>query len=207
MRSENGPPDESEGHETVKRSAVPGLLLGAAVVVVAVALVLRSDVSAPPIVRGAPAPTFELPRFEVDATSKASPDLALASLSGKVVLLNFWATWCEPCEREMPAMERLYEALPKDDFELVAIAIDDDRAEVRSFQERYQLTFPILLDLDQKVYAIYQTMGVPESLLIDREGRIVERYVGPREWDAAAYVERIRALIGDESTVTLPTPR
>ena len=97
----------------------------------------------------------------------------------------------------MPAMERLYLALSREDFELIAVAIDDKESDVRGFQERYQLSFPILLDLDQAVYGSYQTMGVPESLLIDRDGRIVERYVGPREWDADEYVGRIRELIGD----------
>lgn len=162
----------------------------------AVALVLRSDVGAPTIVRGAAAPAFELPRLAPPDDS-SSGDLALDSLVGRVVLLNFWATWCEPCEREIPAMERLYEMLPRDQFELVAVSIDDDPTEVQKFQERYRLTYPILLDHDQSVYATYQTMGVPESLLIDRKGRVVERYVGPRDWDAPAYVERIRALIGD----------
>jgi peroxiredoxin len=66
---------------------------------------------------------------------------------------------------------------------------------VQTFQDEYRLSFPIVLDLDQSVYQTYQTMGVPESLLIDRDGRIVERYVGPREWDAPEYVERIRQLI------------
>jgi thiol-disulfide isomerase/thioredoxin len=185
---------------------VPGLLLGAAVVVVAVALVLRSDVAAPPIVRGAQAPGFELPRLAPVAGSNAE-GLALESLSGRVVLVNFWATWCEPCEREVPAMERLYETLQGDEFELVAVAIDDDQDDVRKFQERYRMTFPILLDLDQRVYAMYQTMGVPESLLIDRDGRIVERYVGPREWDAPAYMDRIRALISGEPNDKPSAPR
>jgi thiol-disulfide isomerase/thioredoxin len=181
------------------------MLLGAAVVFVAVALVLRSDVGAPPIVRGAPAPGFELPRLEaVDVSEPA--EMALESLSGRVVLVNFWATWCEPCERELPAMERLYKALEGDDFELVAVAIDDNEDDVRKYQERYGLTFPILLDLSQSVYAMYQTMGVPESLLIDREGRIVERYVGPRDWDSPAYLDRIRALTAGESDVPAPGP-
>ena len=110
-------------------------------------------------------------------------------------MVNFWATWCEPCESEMPAMERLYGALPHDGFELIAVAIDDEESTVQTFQDAYRLSFPIVLDLDQRVYQAYQTMGVPESLLIDRDGRIVERYVGPREWDAPEYVERIRELI------------
>ena len=171
---------------------MPSLLLGAAVVVVAIILILRSDVGAPPVVRGVMAPAFELPQLDV-----RDAKIALSSLSGRVVLINFWATWCEPCEREMPAMERLYQATSREEFELVAVAIDDKEEDVRAFQERYRLSFPILLDLDQAVYGSYQTMGVPESLLVDREGRIVERYVGPREWDAVEYKDRIRELIGD----------
>lgn len=146
------------------------------------------------MVRGADAPDFSLPRLG-DATSAGGAPLSLSSLSGRVVLVNFWATWCEPCEREMPAMNRLHAALPRADFELVAVAIDEQAEDVRRFQDRYALDFPIVLDLDQSVYRAYQTMGVPESLLIDRQGRIVERYVGPREWDAPEHQARIRALI------------
>lgn len=179
---------------------MPSLLLGAAVVVVAVVLILRSDPGAPPVVRGVAAPDFELPRLDSEGAS-ATSKLALSSLTGRIVLVNFWATWCKPCESEMPAMERLYETLPRDEFELVAVAIDEKEADVKAFQDRYGLSFPIVLDLDQSVYAAYQTMGVPESLLLDREGRIVERYVGPREWDAPEYVDRIRALIGGADSV------
>jgi thiol-disulfide isomerase/thioredoxin len=192
---------------------VPSLLLGAAVVVVAIILILRSDVGAPPVVRGVMAPAFELAQLaaiddesgiDEPTRSEQAALVELSSFSDRVVLLNFWATWCEPCEREMPAMERLYQSLPRDDFELVAVAIDDKEEDVRAFQERYQLSFPILLDLDQAVYAGYQTMGVPESLLIDRDGRIVERYVGPREWDAIEYKSRIQELIDGGRRVPAP---
>jgi thiol-disulfide isomerase/thioredoxin len=193
---------------------VPSLLLGAAVVVVAVILILRSDVAAPPVVRGVMAPAFELAQLGANddesgidepTRSEQATLVEFSSFSGRIVLLNFWATWCEPCEREMPAMERLYQALPREDFELVAVAIDDKEEDVRAFQERYQLSFPILLDLDQAVYAEYQTMGVPESLLIDRDGRIVERYVGPREWDAIEYKSRIQELIDGGRRVPPPS--
>lgn len=141
--------------------------------------------------RGASAPDFDLATLSEEGTGR----LSLDSLEGKVVLVNFWATWCKPCEREMPAMERLYNALPRDDFEMVAVSIDDSMEDVASFQEGYQLSFPIVLDADKRVNTAYQTMGVPESLLIDVDGRIVERYVGPRDWDAPEYVDRIQKLI------------
>jgi len=181
---------------------VPSLLLGAAVLVVAVVLVLQSDVGAPPVVRGSTAPAFDLPRLESDQDSEGAPQatdrLSLADLRGRVVLVNFWATWCEPCESEMPAMDRLHAALPSDEFELVAVSIDEDPEDVAAFQAKMELSFPILLDPSGRVYEAYQTMGVPESLLIDRDGRIVERYVGPRVWDAREYEDRIRALIVPE---------
>jgi peroxiredoxin len=185
--------DRTADHR-IQRSAVPSLLLGAAVVIVASVLILGTDVGAPPVARGTVAPDFSLSRLNMNEGEKGA-ELTLSSQLGRVVLVNFWATWCEPCEREMPAMERLYQALAGDDFELIAVAIDDQETDVRAFQERGQLSFPIVLDPSQSVYASYQTMGVPESLLIDRTGRIVERYVGPREWDAAQYVHRIRELI------------
>ncbi len=181
---------------------MPSLLLGAAVLVVAVVLVLQSDVGAPPVVRGSTAPAFDLPRLESDQDSERAPQatdrLSLADLRGRVVLVNFWATWCEPCESEMPAMDRLHAALPSDEFELVAVSIDEDPEDVAAFQAKMELSFPILLDPSGRVYEAYQTMGVPESLLIDRDGRIVERYVGPRVWDAREYEDRIRALIVPE---------
>lgn len=170
---------------------MPSLLLGAAVVVVALVLILQSDAGAPPVTRGASAPAFDLATLSGEGGGR----LSLASLEGKVVLVNFWATWCEPCKREMPAMERLYNSLPREDFEMVAISIDESKEDVATFQDSYQLSFPIVLDSDKRVNASYQTMGVPESLLIDVDGNIVERYVGPREWDAPEYVERIRLLI------------
>ena len=166
---------------------------------IAIALILTSDPGAPPVARGTAAPGFSLPRLAPEGPETRAP-VDLADHAGRVVLLNFWATWCEPCESEMPAMERLYQALPRDRFELLAVSIDEGADEVADFQERYRLSFPLLLDLDQSVYRRYQTMGVPESLLIDADGRIVERYVGPRDWDAPEYVERIRRLLAPAGT-------
>lgn len=192
-------PGDGDGH-----SAAVRLVLAAAVVVLALGAILLTDAGPPPVVRGAEAPSFDLPRLgaqiEGEGELGAGRTLALGDLEGRVVLVNFWATWCEPCESEMPAMERLYQSLPRDRFELVAVAIDDEEDVVQAFQDEYRLSFPIVLDLDQSVYQTYQTMGVPESLLIDAEGRIIERYVGPREWDAVEYQARIRDVLeGRES--------
>lgn len=155
---------------------------------VALLVMLGKDVP-PPLARGATVPDFSLPR---------QPDgepVSLSALRGRVVLVNFWATWCEPCEAEMPSMDRLYRALHPLGFDLLAISVDDDVAEIEKFQERFAITFPILHDPDELVSGDYQTTGYPESILVDRDGRMVERYVGPRDWDADIYADRIRRLL------------
>lgn len=142
-----------------------------------------------PISPGTAAPGFELGRVG------DGPPVSLESLRGQVVLLNFWATWCKPCEDEMPAMQRLYEALRDEPFELVAVSVDDGEEEVRRFRDRLGLEFPILHDPDKRVSGRYQSHRFPETYLIDRDGTLVARYIGPREWDAPEYRERIRRLL------------
>lgn len=155
------------------------------------ALLLGGD-TPDPVGRGTRAPDFSLPRLSDEE------QVNLADLRGSVVLLNFWATWCEPCEAEMPAMERLYAGLDGSDFELLAISVDDDVEAVRAFRERLGLRFPILLDPAGRVAREYQTFRYPESLLVGRDGVIVERYVGEKDWDAPAYAARIRRLIAGD---------
>ncbi len=166
-------------------------MLGAGVVAATLfALLLNADTPAP-VGRGTPAPAFDLPLMG------GGPSLGVEQLRGKVVLLNFWATWCKPCEDEMPAMERLYRALAGTDFELVAVSVDEDEAVVSAFANRLGLSFPILMDPTKKVAIAYQTFRFPESLLVGRDGIVLERYVGPKDWDADAYLDRIRRLLAD----------
>jgi peroxiredoxin len=171
------------------RSRAAAGLLAVAIAAAAVAAWLIAGEAPAPIDRGSRAPAFELPRVAGGAP------VSLASLRGRVVLLNFWATWCRPCEDELPAMQRLHRGLEGQGFELVAVSVDTDPAAVVAFRDRLGLSFTLLLDADQRVARAYQTFRYPESLLVDRDGVIVERFVGPKEWDAPAYVERIRRLL------------
>ena len=152
------------------------------------ALILVSeDRVAAPVGRGDSAPDFSLPTLDRQGS------ISLSGLRGHVVLVNFWATWCKPCEDEMPSMERLYRDLHKQGLEIVAVSVDEDPALVASFRDRLSISFPIVLDSGQEVSRLYQTTGYPESLLIDEGGTVVERYVGPRDW--AIYNDRIQRLI------------
>jgi peroxiredoxin len=153
---------------------------------------LLADRAPDPIGPGRPAPLFSLP-------SLTEPEpVALESLRGRVVLLHFWATWCKPCEEEMPALDRLRRSLDSQRFALLTVSVDEDRSQVERYRERLGLSLPILLDSSHEVSHAYQTYRYPESFLLDREGKVVAHFVGPRDWDAEIYVDRIRELLGRE---------
>ncbi len=169
--------------------------VGAALIAVGLALgalaIGLGDTRSPDLLRaGVAAPGFRLPVLG------GGDPLALEDLRGKVVLINFWATWCKPCEDEMPAMERLYAGLAGADFELLAVSVDETSAPVEAFRERLGLSFPILLDPERRVSDAYQAYRFPETWLIDGQGTLVARFIGPREWDAPAYRAQIEALLG-----------
>jgi peroxiredoxin len=170
-------------------------LISAAVVAAALFALFTGSGTPPPLGMGSPAPPFRLERLD------GGDAVRLSDHRGRVVLINFWATWCKPCEDEMPAMERLHAELRDEGFELLAVSVDDEVGPVAAFQDRLSLSFPILLDPDKKVAQAYQTYRFPESFLVGPDGVVVERYIGPKPWDARAYVERIRRLLeGDRQS-------
>lgn len=131
--------------------------------------------------------------------------VTLEDVHGEVVLLNIWATWCPPCREEMPSMQRLYERLGPEGLRIVAVSIDAAPGKtdvggrpgggVRPFAEEYGLTFDIWHDPSGEIQRIYRTTGVPESFVIDRQGRIIKKVIGATEWDSEASVEMFRLLL------------
>jgi cytochrome c biogenesis protein CcmG/thiol:disulfide interchange protein DsbE len=114
---------------------------------------------------------------------------------GKVTLVNIWATWCEPCKIEMPAMEQVYRALAPRGFAVAAVSIDEGSPDdVRAFGQELGLSFDLLQDRSTRIQQIYQTTGVPESFLLNRQGVIVKRIIGAHDWNSPAnraLVERL----------------
>ncbi len=151
---------------------------GAMALVFVVALVIKIRPQMDLLEVGSRAPNFHA----VDlATGRA---VTLADYKNKVVLLNIWATWCQPCRVEMPAIERLHKKLGGTDFHVVSVSIDADGDSVVSAYARdLGLTFQILHNQPGDIQQIYQTTGVPESFVIDREGIIVKKVIGAAEWD------------------------
>ncbi len=144
-----------------------------------------------PVLMGSPAPDFELK----DLTKKP---VKLSDYKGKVIFLNFWATWCKPCKEEMPSMELLYKAMKGKDFEMIAVSIDRDIAKVEPFVKELKLTFPILLDFMGKADRRYKLTGVPETYIIDQNGVIVEKILGPRDWTRPESLQTILELLKKE---------
>ena len=131
---------------------------------------------------------IERPEKVIRAPSFALEDLSakrlsLKDLRGKVVFLNFWATWCVPCRQEMPTMERLQRKLKEQGLEVVAINVRESRKEVRKFFDELGLTFISLLDKDGKVSEEYGAWAIPLSYFVNRKGEFVGKVDGPREWD------------------------
>jgi peroxiredoxin len=124
--------------------------------------------------------------------------VSLGDFDGKVVLLNFWATWCANCRSEMPAMERLYQSRRADGFEIVAISVDQVSTEkVKAFAEELKLTFSVLHDRDSIISNLYSNPGVPVSYLVDRKGRIVYRVLGEYDWYSPEARDTVQALLGE----------
>jgi thiol-disulfide isomerase/thioredoxin len=134
------------------------------------------------------------------APTLAGDTLALEALRGRVVLLNVWATWCAPCRTEMPALERLYRRFRARGLEVVAVSVDaaplGSAADVvRPMVEELGVSFPILLDPDGVVSRRFGVTGLPTTLLIGRDGRVLDRLLGPAPWDEAPYAETIRRAL------------
>ena len=129
---------------------------------------------------------FSLP-MAASAAAAADPQLgdikSLSSFVGKVVFLNFWATWCGPCVSEMPSMEVLYQRFKDQGLEILAVNCMEEQEDVLDFMANNGLTFPALLDEDGKVSGAYGIQAIPTTFLIDRDGKIILRLVGSIDWD------------------------
>jgi thiol-disulfide isomerase/thioredoxin len=119
----------------------------------------------------------------------------LARYRGRVVLVNFWATWCEPCREEMPSMQRLQERLAGQPFTVLAVNYGESAARIQAFLERVPLRFPVLLDRNQEASRAWRVRFLPVSFLVGPDGAIRHHVVGELDWASAAAVDAVRALL------------
>jgi thiol-disulfide isomerase/thioredoxin len=141
--------------------------------------------------RNAPPPR-EMPNVRLQTL--AGESVPLQGFRGKVLLVDFWATWCPPCEESIPDLMRLQKRYRKDDFQVIGIALDVQGASVVApFVKKHGVNYTILLGDERTARAFGGIVGLPTSFLIDRRGRIVERFIGVR--DGATYENLIRTLL------------
>ena len=168
----------------------------AAVVVVLVgtlgtaAYVMRDELF--PVEVGSRAPAFRA--RTVDGANRLR---SLDDYRGKVIVLNIWATWCEPCKVEMPSFERLHQQMSDTNFRVVAVSIDDvvGADSVRRYARALGLSFEILLDSTHTIDRDYQVTGYPETFVIARDGTIRKKWIGPADWTSPANVTLLRDLL------------
>ncbi len=128
----------------------------------------------------------------------AGGETALSDHRGKVVFLNFWATWCPPCREEMPSMQTLYDELAGEGLEMLAVNVLEDAETARGFIEEQGFTYPVLLDTNGRVMIRYGVRAYPTTYIIDREGNVLGVRPGFHDWGTEAMVASVRQLLESE---------
>lgn len=171
------------------------LLVGLAAVIIYVFYTNLSDIknSGSAIAAGDKAPDFQLTTLEGETVK-------LSDYRGQGVFLNFWATYCPPCKKEMPFMQNQYDLLKEKGVTILAVDVGEPQSVVEKFAEKYGLTFPILLDSNQETMALYDVAAIPVSFLIDENGMVVDRITaGLTESQIADYLKQVMPKSENES--------
>jgi cytochrome c biogenesis protein CcmG/thiol:disulfide interchange protein DsbE len=178
------------------------LAAGAVVLVVTFAIVWLQSSKYEPLVVGKPAPDFAL----TDLNDKPH---RLSDFRGKVVFLNFWATWCAPCREEMPSMEVLNKSFEKDGLVVLAVSIDrvTTTKDIPPFVKSLNLTFPVLIDSWGITDKPYKRLGVPETFIIDQQGIVREIIIGPKDWTRIDNLKTLATLLNVTPKPAFPQDR
>jgi peroxiredoxin len=125
----------------------------------------------------------------------------LNALKGKIVFLNFWATWCGPCKEEMPSMEALYQHYKERDFLFLTISVDYGGPEpVRKFIEKHRYRFPVLFDPEGKTLDLFEISEIPATFIIDKKGKMIGRVMGPRNWSSPEVFSLIDQMLNERQS-------
>jgi peroxiredoxin len=162
--------------------------LRAARLALATALALAANAAVPAI-----APLAAAPDFTLHVMNGAN--LRLQEQRGRVVMVNFWATWCGPCRQEMPQLNRLYEKYHAAGFVLLGINVDDDTSKAAEVAGKLGVTFPVLLDTDKTVSKLYELSTMPSTVIIDRDGKVRYMHRGYLTGYEDSYEKQIRELL------------
>jgi thiol-disulfide isomerase/thioredoxin len=164
--------------------------------IIAAVLMMVAGCSKKESTQGVAAVKEKSPAPDVTVNSLKNVPLKLSDLKGKVVLLNFWATWCPPCREEIPSMMKLNSAMAGKPFQMVAISIDEGGVPaIEAFFKESGFTLPAYIDPDGKAAGLYGITGVPESFVIDKNGILVKKVIGPLPWDSPDTISFLEGLM------------
>ncbi|UCB44943.1 MAG: TlpA family protein disulfide reductase [Spirochaetota bacterium] len=139
---------------------------------------------------------LEAPDFTLKSLDEN--DTSLSDFKGKVVFLNFWATWCGPCRAEVKDIDKLYETLKDEDFTVMAVDMQESKKSVTSFMSKYDVDFPVYLDKTGNVTSQYGVTFIPTTYIINPEGMVVGWAVGPRQWASMESINLMRSLMSEK---------
>ena len=139
------------------------------------------------------------PAAEFKLQSRSGPAVSLSSLKGQVVLINFWATWCGPCRKEMPFLEQIQKKYAPLGFTLVGVNVEEDSRLMDAFLNDVPVTFPILLDPANSVSKLYNVSAMPSTVIVDRKGNVRFIHQGYQTGDESKYQDMIRQLIREKA--------
>jgi peroxiredoxin len=152
----------------------------------------REPESAGPAAEGQTAPDF---RFK----DQSGKQFSLSDFRGKVVLVNFWATWCSPCREEMPSLESLLRQMDSNNLKMLALSVDDSWVQVNEFMHESGIALPVYADFDKQIATRYGTLKFPETYVVDKKGKIVLKVIGAADWVAPDMVAYLRKLAAESS--------
>ncbi|MCY3757020.1 MAG: TlpA disulfide reductase family protein [Acidobacteria bacterium] len=182
----------TESHGRVAASHLPPGLTVACLVCL---LLAACSGSRSPCLPGMVALNRPAPEFAVE--DRAGQVHRLSDFRGKVVLINFWATWCPPCIEEMPSMESLRKEIDESQLQIMALSVDDSWEPIDTFLEKSSYGFGIYADFREKIAKLYGTHMVPETYIVDKQGVILCKVTGDRDWTEPATIAFLKRLIAD----------
>ena len=138
------------------------------------------------------------PPVEIKLENLNGKHVNISDFKGKIVFLNFWTTWCPDCRDEMPEMEKLFKQFKEDDFVMVTINLKESSDKVSAFYEKHKLTFNALLDSDGNVGVAFGIRSIPTTFILDKQGGLLGKAMGPREWGGRKATELFQMLVGSK---------
>lgn len=198
--------NESIGSTTnmVQHSAVAGMSKAYRATLIAAVTVAAAATAAFFVLRRAPQSAVEVGQPALDFTVPSFPSgqVRLHNHRGRVVLVNFWATWCPPCVEESPSLQKFAELMRTQGVEVLGISVDQDPAALQKFIDQSHLTFTIGRDPNQELARRYGTFQFPETYIVDRDGRVAEKIIGPIDWQDPRIIAFVRDLANPSGAAT-----